>query len=1009
MNRITVMALVLAAAPLLLSAQDADIVEIEYYIDTDPGVGLGTSVILSPSSAQIVDITIPTGTFATGTHVLVVRARDLNDVWSIMESRPFYVTATSIASDASITSMEYFLDTDPGPGNGTAMSISPAATIDLLENISTGSLTEGFHILNIRAQDSDGNRSITESRPFYVSAPDFVSDASLVKMEYFLDTDPGPGSGVDIPFTAGTAVDIVENVPTGALTFGFHVLHVRSQDADGSWSIPESRPFFVTDAGVLSPANITAMEYFFDNDPGYGNGTGIAITPGVSLDLDAIISTTSISEGFHVIHIRAQDEDGVWGLSESRAVFVDGLGQVTRVEYFVDTDPGEGSATPVPVTTAPEIDINVAVPTTSLPEGDHTLGVRVGRVDLWSDVFTVDFSLCTDPVPDFNTDVACVGGVTTFTDNSTNATGGTYRWDFDSDGTEDDATVGNTSFAYAAAGTYMATLTIDRFGCSDVFSATVTVGDVPVSDSGPDQDLCVDFTTMAANAPAAGETGMWSIVSGTATITDATNPGTTVTAIDPGNLTLGWTVTNTTTGCSTTSQTVVISSAGPIVAFSSDIVCEGSETTFTDNSQNATEANYQWDYDSDGTIDDTGNGATSHSYPAAGTYNATLTIESNGCTDSQVIAVTVEPGPVADAGADQDLCVNDALLAGSVPGTGEEGLWTLVSGTATITDPTDPGTTVTSIISYNTVLEWTVTNTVGGCSGSDQMAIVSNQPITTGLVSASLAIGESVNRDVQNTAVANPGDVLTTTIVTGPTKGTAEIGSNGSITYTAAEGTVGADVVVYEVCNQCGHCAANNFEVEIINNPPVITQPPAVVVQPGEAVSLELLGIISDANNNLDLSSLTVVQQPISGATASIDGSYRLIIDYTGVFFSGVDQLTIRACDLSGACADNVILIEVDLPADPPVFVYNALSPNGDGRHDFLELENIEAYPDNHVYIVNRWGVRVYEASGYNNSSVRFEGTGNSGGAKDLPAGTYYYSVDLGKGGDRVTGFLVLK
>ena len=114
-------------------------------------------------------------------------------------------------------------------------------------------------------------------------------------------------------------------------------------------------------------------------------------------------------------------------------------------------------------------------------------------------------------------------------------------------------------------------------------------------------------------------------------------------------------------------------------------------------------------------------------------------------------------------------------------------------------------------------------------------------------------------------------------------------------------------------------------------------------------------------------------------------------------------------CDTEGVCSQNTIFIAVDLPADPPVIVYNAISPNGDDKHPFLEIENIAAYPNNHIYIVNRWGDKVYEADGYNNTTVRFEGLSNRGGAAELPSGTYYYSIDLGKGGDRVSGFLVIK
>lgn len=80
---------------------------------------------------------------------------------------------------------------------------------------------------------------------------------------------------------------------------------------------------------------------------------------------------------------------------------------------------------------------------------------------------------------------------------------------------------------------------------------------------------------------------------------------------------------------------------------------------------------------------------------------------------------------------------------------------------------------------------------------------------------------------------------------------------------------------------------------------------------------------------------------------------------------------------------------------DSGLVVYNGISPNGDGRNDFFFLKGIENYPDNTVEIYNRWGVKVYEAKGYNNTNIRFDGyshgraTVNKG--RLLPTGTYFY------------------
>ncbi|MBK7653023.1 MAG: gliding motility-associated C-terminal domain-containing protein [Flammeovirgaceae bacterium] len=70
--------------------------------------------------------------------------------------------------------------------------------------------------------------------------------------------------------------------------------------------------------------------------------------------------------------------------------------------------------------------------------------------------------------------------------------------------------------------------------------------------------------------------------------------------------------------------------------------------------------------------------------------------------------------------------------------------------------------------------------------------------------------------------------------------------------------------------------------------------------------------------------------------------------------------------------------------------VFNGLSVSNDGKNDFLRIKNIELYPNNKVAIVNRWGDKVFEIEGYNNSIAdkRFNGEAKSGGTK-VPAGTF--------------------
>ncbi len=78
--------------------------------------------------------------------------------------------------------------------------------------------------------------------------------------------------------------------------------------------------------------------------------------------------------------------------------------------------------------------------------------------------------------------------------------------------------------------------------------------------------------------------------------------------------------------------------------------------------------------------------------------------------------------------------------------------------------------------------------------------------------------------------------------------------------------------------------------------------------------------------------------------------------------------------------------------------IFNGVTPNGDGAHDYFQVLRIENWPINSMQIYNRWGVLVYETVGYGGSSGSenvfrgiSEGRVTVSETKELPTGTYYY------------------
>jgi gliding motility-associated-like protein len=198
---------------------------------------------------------------------------------------------------------------------------------------------------------------------------------------------------------------------------------------------------------------------------------------------------------------------------------------------------------------------------------------------------------------------------------------------------------------------------------------------------------------------------------------------------------------------------------------------------------------------------------------------------------------------------------------------------------------------------------------------------------------------------------------------------------------------------------QDGAGTSNSVSTSVaINQPPAISSPPPQALS-GPLVSLDVAPLISDPNNNADLTTLAITVPPQSGAVASLSGTV-LLLDYTDVEFSGTDQLQVAVCDFLGACGQQILNIEIE----GDFVVYNAVSANGDNLNSFFYLRNIK--PGNRVTIFNRWGDVVYATSDYDNQNRRFTGISDSG--KELPSGTYFYRIEMANMPTR-TGFLSLK
>jgi gliding motility-associated-like protein len=295
-----------------------------------------------------------------------------------------------------------------------------------------------------------------------------------------------------------------------------------------------------------------------------------------------------------------------------------------------------------------------------------------------------------NPTVAFLVNNACAGSNFIFANNSTIAANGNLvqnLWNF-GDGTT--STQVAPQHSYAAANTYNITLTeTSNFGCVSSISQPVTAYPKPN----------VSFTANSVcQAQASTFNNTSSIVSGSITSYgwDFTSNG----SIDDNNQSTSYTYTQggsfnctlhatSDKGCVDSAKKVVTVYFNPKANFSAPTTCNGTDVQFTDasTSQNGNITVWDWDFTSDGTIDNLYQNPT-NAYANAGLFLVTLQVQTNyGCINVIKKSVRINATPVADlavthqAGCPNNMCVgmvNNSTIQGGII---SHWLWNFGDGT----------------------------------------------------------------------------------------------------------------------------------------------------------------------------------------------------------------------------------------------------------------------------------------------------------------------------------------
>ncbi|MGY8916067.1 MAG: gliding motility-associated C-terminal domain-containing protein, partial [Flavobacteriales bacterium] len=154
--------------------------------------------------------------------------------------------------------------------------------------------------------------------------------------------------------------------------------------------------------------------------------------------------------------------------------------------------------------------------------------------------------------------------------------------------------------------------------------------------------------------------------------------------------------------------------------------------------------------------------------------------------------------------------------------------------------------------------------------------------------------------------------------------------------------------------------------------------------------------LLNDTLNEepVNLDAVTITSTPTNDLRVNANGTVSVINDKAT---SGTYTIEYTICekDNTDNCDTAIVTVSIGILSRGPIEVNQLVTPNSDGKNDFLFIRNVDLALNNSIKIFNRWGKAVYEGRGYNNQNNVFDGKSkvrSTIGAGDyLPAGVYFY------------------
>jgi PKD repeat protein len=216
--------------------------------------------------------------------------------------------------------------------------------------------------------------------------------------------------------------------------------------------------------------------------------------------------------------------------------------------------------------------------------GAYTVTLTATNSNNCSNVTSKTVNAFANPTANFTSSVVCTDNTTQLTNTSTGAT--SYSWSFGDGGT---STATSPSKTYAAAGTYVVTLTSSTGNnCKATVQNTVVVSPAPVA-SFSANEVCLGAATQFNNTTSNATSASWTF--GDATSSTQLFPSHTYGVANSYTVNLSVMAGN---GCTSNASKTVVVNANPTANFTASNACQGNMVNISNTSNGAD--SYEWYY-----------------------------------------------------------------------------------------------------------------------------------------------------------------------------------------------------------------------------------------------------------------------------------------------------------------------------------------------------------------------------------------------------------------------------